>query len=67
MQKKKNTTKTDNNMSNARAIAHKCLVRWAKGGVFAETLIARESVALSVADRALVQAIVLGTLRNMRY
>ncbi len=67
MQKKRNTTITDNNMSNARAIAHKCLVRWAKGGVFAETLIARESVALSASDRALVQAIVLGTLRNMRY
>lgn len=54
-------------MSNARAIAHKCLVRWAKGGVFAETLIARESTVLSASDRALVQAIVLGTLRNMRY
>ena len=51
---------------NARSIALQCLQRWAKGGVFAETLIAKEARELSGADRALVQAIVMGTLRHMR-
>lgn len=50
----------------ARAVALKCLLRWAKGGVFAETLVSREAASLSSSDRALVLAIVLGTLRNMR-
>lgn len=51
---------------SSRAIAYQCLLRWAKGGVFAETLVARHASALSSADRAMVQAIVMGTLRNMR-
>ena len=52
---------------NARSIALQCLQCWAKGGVFAETLIAKEAKELSGADRALVQAIVMGTLRHMRW
>ena len=50
-----------------RHIAWKCLLRWGQGGIFAETLIAREAEGLSVQDRALVQAIVLGVLRNLRF
>ncbi len=50
---------------NPRLIAWNCLQRWAQGGVFAETLVQREAVACSRADRALVQAIVYGTLRQM--
>lgn len=53
--------------SSPRAIACQCLIRWAKGGVFAETLISRHANALPAHDRAMVQAIVLGTLRNMRW
>ncbi|MBR5522000.1 MAG: methyltransferase domain-containing protein [Akkermansia sp.] len=50
-----------------RAAALRCLMRWDKGGIFAETLIARESVGMSSADRALLQSIVLGVLRNLRW
>lgn len=53
--------------NTARSIACRCLLRWSKGGVFAETLIAKEAQALSAPDRALVQSIVLGTLRNLRW
>lgn len=49
---------------SSRAIAYQCLLRWAKGGVFAETLITRHAADLSASDRAMVQAIVMGTLRN---
>lgn len=54
---------------SSRSLAWKCLQRWSRGGVFAETLIARESAAhkLSHADRALLQAIVYDTLRNMSW
>lgn len=50
-----------------RAIAWSCLQRWAKGGIFAETLVAREADAhaLSHADRSLLQSIVFGTLRQL--
>ncbi len=51
--------------TNARLIAWRCLQRWGQGGIFAETLIAREAAACNRADRALVQAIVYGTLRQM--
>ncbi len=51
--------------ANPRLIAWNCLRRWGQGGIFAETLIAREAGACSGADRALVQAIVYGTLRQM--
>lgn len=50
-----------------RAAALRCLMRWEKGGVFAETLIAREAVGMAPADRAMLQAIVLGVLRNLRW
>lgn len=53
--------------ASPRAAALRCLMRWEKGGVFAETLIARESQAMNPADRALLQAIVLGVLRNLRW
>ena len=51
---------------SVRAIAVQCLARWAKGGIFAETLIERKGCGLSTPDRALLQAIVLGTLRHLR-
>ena len=51
---------------SVRAIAVRCLTRWAKGGIFAETLIDRSGATLSSPDRALLQAIVLGTLRHLR-
>lgn len=49
-----------------RDAALTCLLRWAEGGVFAETLIRRESEGMSAPDRALLQAIVMGTLRHLR-
>ena len=50
-----------------RAAALRCLLRWDKGGIFAETLISRESAGMSAADRAMLQSIVLGVLRNLRW
>lgn len=51
-----------------RKLALQCLRRWDDGGVFAETLVrdAAERHLHSAADRALLQAIVLGTLRHLR-
>lgn len=60
------TVKKDAVPESVRAIAVQCLVRWAKGGIFAETLIERSGKSLSAPDRALLQAIVLGTLRHLR-
>lgn len=57
----------DNKRPNPRAIAWHCLQRWAKGGIFAETLINRETTACPPADRAMVQAITYGVLRNLRW
>lgn len=51
----------------ARRVAWNCLQRWAGGGVFAETLIACECEGLPSPARALVQSIVLGCLRNLRW
>ncbi len=48
-----------------RLIAWRCLQRWGQGGIFAETLVQREAATCKRADRALVQAIVYGTLRQM--
>ena len=53
--------------NNPRRLAWQCLQRWGQGGVFAETLIERECGALTPRNRALVQASVLGTLRNLRW
>lgn len=50
-----------------RAAALRCLMRWDKGGVFAETLIARESAGMNPSDRAMLQSIVLAVLRNLRW
>lgn len=50
-----------------RAAALRCLMRWDKGGVFAETLIARESAGMNPPDRAMLQSIVLAVLRNLRW
>ncbi len=52
---------------NPRRIAWHCLQRWAQGGIFAETLVQREADTLPRADRALVQAIVYGTLRQLSW
>ncbi len=51
---------------NPRFIAWRCLQRWEQGGVFAETLIEREASHLHPRNRALVQALVLSVLRNLR-
>lgn len=53
---------------NARSLAWKALLRWNRGGVFAETLIAHAAAEnkLSSADRGLMQSIVYATLRNLR-
>lgn len=53
---------------NARSLAWKALLRWNRGGVFAETLIAHaaEENKLSLSDRGLMQSIVYATLRNLR-
>ncbi len=60
---KTNTSKT----GSPRAAALRCFLRWEKGGIFAETLIAREAAGLSTPNRALLQSIVLGVLRNLRW
>ncbi len=51
--------------ANPRLIAWRCLQRWGQGGIFAETLVQREAASCSRADRALVQAIVYGVLRQL--
>lgn len=50
-----------------RALAWQCLCRWESGGVFAETLIHKAGGSLTPADRAMLQAIVLGSLRHLRW
>lgn len=52
---------------STRALALRCLLRWEEGGVFAETLVRVEGFALSAADRAMLQAMVMGTLRHLRW
>ena len=56
------------NLENARSLAWKALLRWNRGGVFAETLVERAAAEhqLSRSDRGLMQSIVYGTLRNLR-
>lgn len=49
-----------------RLLAWQCLCRWTRGGVFAETLIHDAGRGLSTPDRAMLQAIVLSTLRHLR-
>ena len=58
-----------NNTPSVRHLAWKALLRWAQGGIFAETLVARAAAEhkLAPADRALLQAIVYDTLRNMSW
>ena len=58
-----------NNTPSVRYLAWKSLLRWAQGGIFAETLIARAAAEhkLAPSDRALLQAIVYETLRNMSW
>lgn len=53
--------------SSPRRAAWRCLLRWAEGKTFAETLIEQETRGFASSDRAMVQAIVLGTLRNLRW
>ncbi len=59
------TSSQHSSPANPRLIAWRCLQRWGQGGIFAETLVQRESAACSRADRALVQAIVYGSLRQL--
>ena len=49
-----------------RELAWQCLCRWETGSAFAETLIQKAGHSLSAPDRALLQAIVLGSLRHLR-
>lgn len=48
-----------------RLLAWQALCRWERGGVFAEALIHSAGRELSGPDRAMLQAIVLGTLRHL--
>lgn len=52
-----------------RRLAWKALLRWNKGGIFAETLVARAAAEhqLAAADRALLQALVYDTLRHLSW
>lgn len=54
---------------HVREAAWRCLMRWAAGGAFAETLVAKISKerSLGTADRALLQAMVYGTLRHLSW
>lgn len=54
---------------SVRRLAWKALLRWNKGGIFAETLVARAASEhkLSTADRALLQALIYDTLRNLSW
>ena len=53
---------------NPRELAWRILCRWAEpNSEFADSLIRRAEGGLSNPDRALLQAIVLGTLRHLRY
>ncbi len=54
---------------NVRRLAWKALLRWNKGGIFAETLVARAAAEhkLAPADRALLQALLYDTLRNLSW
>lgn len=54
---------------NVRRLAWKALLRWNKGGIFAETLVARAAAEhkLSSSDRALLQALLYDTLRNLSW
>lgn len=52
----------------ARTLAWRCLCRWDEANnEFADSLIRHAEEGLSSSDRALLQAIVLGTLRHLRY
>lgn len=54
---------------SVRRLAWKALLRWNKGGIFAETLVARAAAEhkLAAADRALLQALLYDTLRNLSW
>ena len=53
--------------ANPRELAWRTLCHWEeKTGEFADTLIHRAGENLTAPDRALLQSIVLGTLRNLR-
>ena len=51
--------------TSPRLLAWQALCRWDRGGVFAEALIHSAGRELSGPDRAMLQAIVLGTLRHL--
>ena len=61
-----NNYDSSNTPVNARYLAWNCLQRWGRGNVFAESLIdqAARQHKLSPADRALLQSILYGTLRQ---
>lgn len=52
--------------ASPRYLAWQSLCRWGRGGVFAESLVHHAGQNLSAPDRAMLQAIVLGTLRHLR-
>ena len=51
--------------TSPRSLAWQALCRWERGGVFAEALIHSAGRQLAGPDRAMLQAIVLGTLRHL--
>ena len=59
-------TRPDTPRPTARKLAWQCLCRWGQGGVFAEALIHHAGRGLPPAERAMLQAIVLTTLRHLR-
>lgn len=58
---------TPSSSSSPRFLAWQCLCRWGRGGIFAESLIQSSGKSLSGPDRAMLQAIVLGSLRHLRW
>lgn len=61
------TEATSTHSSSPRYLAWQSLCRWGRGGIFAESLIHSAGKRLSAADRAMLQAIVLGSLRHLRW
>ena len=63
------TTPQQPRRKSVRALAWEGLQRWSRGGIFAETIVARAArqCELSHADRALLQAILYGTIRQLSW
>ena len=62
-------TRHPDKKKSVRALAWEGLQRWSRGGIFAETIVSRaaQQYALSHADRAMLQAIVYDTIRQLSW